>query len=90
MTAPVEVFETERERGLRFPAGMSIADRIKAATEYFDASLEEDLAQLERDFRAGYVVDDEATAAMLSLVRAKAAVRRADLIARIATGAMLQ
>jgi enamine deaminase RidA (YjgF/YER057c/UK114 family) len=86
MTARVEVFETETERGLRFPSGMSVAARIEAALEYFDASLVEDLAAVERDIRAEYVVDDEDVDAMMSLVRAKAAVRRTELIARIERG----
>jgi hypothetical protein len=74
MTTPrVEIFETETQRGIRFPADMSIAERIEAALEIFDASLVRDLAAVERDIRAEYVVDDEDVDVMMSLVRAKTA-----------------
>lgn len=87
MTTPrVKIFETETERGLRFPADMPITARIQAALEYFDASLIEDCATIERDFRAEFICDSDMVDAVLSLLRAKAAVRRVELIAQIERG----
>jgi hypothetical protein len=90
-TPRVEILETETQRGMRFPADMSIADRIKAAKQIFDAGLIEDLAVIERDFRAEYYADDEMVDAVLWRVRERAAMRRAQLIAEIERdGAPLQ
>jgi len=70
---------------------MSIAARIKAALEIFDATLILDCRSIERDFRAEYYADEEMVDAVLSLVRERAAVRRAQLIVQIERdGAPLQ